>query len=67
MMCFRDRTFCTAACATTSCDRRYTAEVADSADRWWGGKRGEAPVSVDDCSARCPSFLPVAEAEPCFA
>jgi len=54
MICYRDRTWCTAPCINADCDRRYTPEVETAAERWWG-KPG-APVSLANRSERCPEF-----------
>lgn len=54
MICYRDRTFCTANCATPDCDIRLTEQVQLDARRWWGGDG--APISVQDCSGTCPEY-----------
>ncbi|PCG08724.1 hypothetical protein COA17_11250 [Sphingomonas ginsenosidimutans] len=56
MICFRDRTFCTAACATQGCEQRLTSDVSAAARAWWGTPG--APIAVADRSASCADFTP---------
>lgn len=58
MICFRDRTFCNAACACFDCGTRLTDVVQHAADAWWTGQRGPVPLSVADRSNGCPDFKP---------
>ncbi|WP_332764004.1 hypothetical protein [Phenylobacterium sp.] len=60
MICFRDKTFCAADCATADCHRKLTDQVRADARRWWG-KPG-APIAVANLAANCPDHTPVAEA-----
>lgn len=56
MICFRDRTFRTASCATTACDLRLSDDVSAAARRWWGAPG--APIAFADRSAGCANFTP---------
>lgn len=58
MICFRDRSYCAAGdkCQTTPCGRRFTAEDAADAERWWGGPG--APVAYADFETRCEDYAP---------
>jgi hypothetical protein len=60
-MCFRDRAFCSAHCATADCRRRWTAELQEAADIWWNPKRDPlvtegAPVSFMNFAPGCPDY-----------
>ena len=57
MLCFRDRTFCSANCDTSPCDRKLTKEVVNAASRWWG-KEG-APIAKSDFSRNCEEYKEV--------
>ena len=48
MICYRDRSYCSAAdiCATTPCDRRVDDEVMADAERWWEGFNSDDPVPI---------------------
>lgn len=60
MMCFKDKTFCTAECdLSVECDLRYTPQVYADAKEWWG-KEG-APIAVGDRSSSCSIFKPTEE------
>ena len=56
MICYRDMTFCSAACLTRDCHRQFTSEDQARADRWWG-KTG-APVAFANFSGKCPKYAP---------
>lgn len=56
MICFRDKTFCTANCVNHSCDDKLTKQVSADADRWWPGEG--APISTNDFSHRCKNYKP---------
>lgn len=58
MLCYRDRTFCTAACVRTDCDVLMTPDVQAGADRWWAGFPGPAPIATADRSPNCHYFKP---------
>lgn len=58
MMCFRDRTFCNAACSCRDCGVRLTDAVRRAADAGWAGQRGPAPMSIAARSNGCPDFVP---------
>ena len=55
MICYKDKTFCTAECANYECDRMYTKEVVANAAKWWGND--EAPIAVRDMSNDCFMFI----------
>ena len=55
MICYRDRTYCTARCSNTSCGIMLTDAVKEAA-RLVG-----LPVSMSDYSATCEIFRPVGE------
>lgn len=61
MICYKDMTFCSAACATITCRRNWNAERQAAADAWWG-KPG-APVAFSDFSDTCQDFQPKEEHE----
>jgi hypothetical protein len=56
MICFRDMTFCQAACLNASCHRRFTPEIRAAADRWW--KEPGAPIAFSDFSPTCRDYAP---------
>lgn len=58
MICFRNRTFCSAACLCTHCDVRLDEAVRPAAAAWWG----PAPLLIADRSAGCPNLVPDARA-----
>jgi len=55
MICYRDMTFCSAACLTALCPKRLTLEVRIGAARWWGSDG--APIASGDFSSRCPDYI----------
>lgn len=69
MICFRDRTFCSAACATTECSRRWTGELQMAARVWWNGDKATkdpelgAPVAFSFMAPRCQAYRPPNEGE----
>ena len=54
MLCYRDRTYCAAACRNTECDRNRTHVPADTQG---------LPVSWADLSEGCPGFVPAYRAD----
>ena len=47
MIHYRDMTFCThyKSCKDgVGCERALTNELMEKADKWWGGKKWEAPI-----------------------
>ena len=62
MICFRDRAFCSARCATAECPRRWTYELQQAARAWWenveqGDPSGEpAPVDFMNFGPMCPEY-----------
>ena len=61
MICYRDMTFCFAACANDKCNRKYTKEVITDAAKWWGSNK--APIAVQDMSANCADFIAIKDDE----
>lgn len=59
MICFRDKTFCDAPCATLSCHRKFTAADRAAAAVWWSGMPGEPPVAFADFRAHCTDHRPI--------
>jgi hypothetical protein len=55
MMCFRDMTFCNAACGNASCPLMLTDKVKAEAEKWWG--KPNAPIAVSDDSETCRSYV----------
>lgn len=51
MMCYRDRTYCSAPCAA-ECSRKATQEVEEAA------KRLELPLSLADLRDCCDEYVP---------
>lgn len=56
MICFRDKTFCSADCVNTDCHRNFTLDQKAAAERWWG--RPGAPVAFANFSEGCADFQP---------
>jgi hypothetical protein len=68
MLCFRDRTYCSALCATTECSRRWTGELQEAADVWWNPKRDPlvtegAPVAFSNFAPMCQAYRQPSEDE----
>ena len=59
MICFKDRTFCSADCKTFSCHRQFTDELHQQARDWWGHDPDNAPVAFSDFSDTCQSYQPI--------
>ena len=57
MICYRDKTFCSASCANRDCTIRLTPEVYKAAKKWWGKASGDAPIAFTDYSKTCPAFV----------
>lgn len=58
MMCFRDRSFCSASvtrCANTECDRFFGPEQQAEADAWW--EEPGAPVALMDFESGCDKVV----------
>lgn len=55
MICYKDKTFCSAECMNRDCHRNYSPEVHDAAVAW-GGE--DAPVAFSDFSKGCSEFVP---------
>lgn len=58
MICYKDKTFCSAPCAVDSCPRKFTEADRQGAERWWSGLPGEPPVAFADMRVGCPDFTP---------
>lgn len=58
-ICYRDRTFCSAACATVECSRNITDEVLEGARKWAAGWTDDVPIAQMDMSKGCESYQPV--------
>ena len=54
MICYKDRSFCSAPCKTFTCSRQFTDEIHLAAREWWGSD--EAPIALSDFSKTCPDF-----------
>lgn len=55
MMCYRDRTYCSAygdTCINHNCDRAVTEAVHAAAVKWWGSNE-DAPIAYSDLSRVC--------------
>lgn len=61
MICYRDMTFCSAKCATTTCRRNFTEEEAQKARKWWGDSPDGPPVAFSDFSDHCPDYKPASD------
>lgn len=59
MICYLDKTFCMAKCATVSCHRNFTSEVSDGAKKWWHHDPENAPIAFSDFSDGCDSYVEV--------
>ena len=60
MLCYKDKTFCSAKCAQDNCPRNWETEDKAAYNRWsqdFGGD-GEGPVAFSDFSSNCPSYIP---------
>lgn len=55
-LCYRDRTFCRAECATENCSEKLTDDVRAGARRWWHHDPDNAPIAVGNFSATCLRF-----------
>ena len=56
MICYLDRTFCSAECVNSDCFRNYSHEVHEGAKKWWGGD--DYPIEFCDFSKDCKEFEP---------
>lgn len=59
MICYKDKTFCSAPCRTESCNRNLNEKVYAEARAWWRGDN--PPICVSDLSEGCRYFLPLEE------
>lgn len=57
MICYQDRTYCSADCSWASCPRKFTEEDRRAARKWWGGDG--APVAFAGFSLDCANYSPV--------
>lgn len=60
MICYRDMTFCSAACGTRDCPRNPPDDLQERVDRWWGGPGGL--VAWSDFSPNCDRYAPAQHA-----
>jgi len=51
MMCYKDMTFCNAVCGNNACSRKFTEQVVEAAEKWWGEEG--APIALSDFSDNC--------------
>jgi hypothetical protein len=58
MICYRDKTFCSAECLNMSCHRQFTPEVDKGSQEWWSHDPDNAPVAFSDFSGDCPEYIP---------
>lgn len=59
MMCYRDKTFCSAECATTDCHRQFTERDRIGSEQWARLSGFEsAPIAWSDFSTTCPKYKP---------
>lgn len=56
MICYQDRTFCTAECANDKCEIKLTPKVERDAVKWWG--EPGAPICQGDLSSGCSEYQP---------
>ena len=56
MICFLDRTFCSAPCRNHNCHRNYTDEIHEAARRWWDHDPDNVPVAFMDFSKTCEEY-----------
>lgn len=58
MMCYKDRTFCSAKCKTYNCNRNYTDAIRQEAREWWNHDPDNVPVAFSDFSKGCKEYKP---------
>jgi len=58
MICFLDRTFCSAKCRNDTCSRQFTDELHERARKWWEHDPNNAPIAFSDFSRTCKEYLP---------
>lgn len=58
MICYKDKSFCTAICDTKQCDRNFNADIQAKADEWWAtwSTPGPAPISFYAYHRRCNEY-----------
>jgi len=62
MICYKDKTFCSAVCGNTSCHRHFGSEQEAGALKWWQdflGKKNipiDPPIAFSDFSIDCPYY-----------
>lgn len=56
MMCYKDRTFCSAKCANKACFRYFDEVTQEAANKWWGSDT--PPIAFCDFSKGCEAFAP---------
>ena len=58
MICFMDKTFCSASCSTVECHRNWNDKLEEAAKVWWDSISDVPPVAFSDFSDTCPSYRP---------
>ena len=58
MLCYQDKTFCSAPCGTTACHRTLTDDVKRRAALWWDAP-GEPPIAISDMRDVCGKWSPL--------
>jgi len=55
MISYRDMTFCNSDCVNAECERRYTTEIHNDAEVWWGNSN--APIAITNYSSTCKDYI----------
>jgi len=58
MMCYKDKSFCSAECLNKICHRQFTTEMEKSSRKWWSHDLDNAPVAFMDFSGSCEAYIP---------
>ena len=58
MMCYKDKSFCSAECLNKSCHRQFTKEMDKGSRKWWSHDPDNVPVAFTDFSGDCPVYIP---------
>lgn len=63
MISYKDKTFCSAPCAETSCSRQFTNADREDAAEWWKGFSldGGPPIAFSDFSGNCSDYNAIEE------
>ena len=57
MICYKDKTFCSAKCSTQTCYRYFGEEEREGARRWWYHDPDNAPIAFSDFSSNCVNYV----------